>query len=164
MTVLIAYATKYGTVRRVAEELQQKLSVPCDLADLSATPSPEVERYDVVLVGGSIYAGRIRSSVRKFCDRHREVLTNRRVGIFIACLYGEERGKQQLQENFPSWLLAHAFGRYNVGGAVELSRLGLVDRLIMQRVAKVHSDLDNVDREEIDRMVSEVEGVSGEPT
>lgn len=158
MKVLIAYAGKYATVREVVQELQTKLSVPADLADLTVEPSPSVKQYDVVLVGGSIYAGRIRPAVTKFCDRHREVLTNREVGIFISCLYGEERGKQQLQENFPSWLLAHAFGRYNVGGAVELSRLGLVDRVIMKRLANVRSDLDNVDHGEIDRMATEIDG------
>ena len=162
MKVLIAYASKYGTVERIAKELQEKLSVPCDLADLAGNSSPPVDPYDVVLVGGSIYAGRIRSSASKFCDRHREELQSRQVGIFISCLYGEERAKQQIEENFPSWLLGHAFGRYSVGGAVGLSRLNLVDRVIMKRVAKVHSDLDNIEHEEIDRIVSDVEGLEGD--
>lgn len=156
MRLLLAYATKYGTVERIAERVRENLSVPCDLFDLKSTPSPPIEQYDVVLTGGSIYAGRIRPQVTRFCERHQNDLLARRVGLFISCLFDQERGEQQLQDNFPGWLLAHAFGRYNVGGAVHFSRLRLVDRLIMQKVGKVSSDLNQVNDEVIDRMVADV--------
>jgi menaquinone-dependent protoporphyrinogen oxidase len=154
--VLLAYATKYGTVERVAERVRENLSVPCDLYNLKSTPSPPIEQYDVVLTGGSIYAGRIRPQVTRFCDQNQNALLARKVGLFISCLFDQERGEQQLQDNFPGWLLAHAFGRYNVGGAVHFSRLRLVDRLIMQKVGKVNSDLDQVHDEVIDQMVADV--------
>jgi menaquinone-dependent protoporphyrinogen oxidase len=154
--VLIVYATKYGTVEGVAESIREKLSVPCDLANLKATPAPPIDQYDVVLTGGSIYAGRIRPAVSRFCEHNQSALLARKVGLFISCLFEDEQGRQQFEDNFPGWLLAHAFGRYNVGGAVHFSRLKLVDKIIMQKVGRVSTDLDQVKGEEIDHIVSDV--------
>lgn len=160
MTVLIAYGTKYGTTETVASRLREKLPTHTDLVNLKTTPAPAVNRYDVVLVGGSIYAGRIRPEVTKFCERHQDELLSRNAGVFISCLYDEKAGGSQIGNNFPGWLLAHAFGRYNVGGAVRYSRLRFIDRVIMQKVAKVDSDLESINDAEIERIVTDISALS----
>lgn len=160
MTVLIAYGTKYGTTETVGSRLQEQLPAHTDLVNLRTTPTPAVDRYDVVLVGGSIYAGRIRPEVTKFCERHQDELLSRKVGVFISCLYDEKAGGSQIGNNFPGWLLAHAFGRYNVGGAVRFSQLRFIDRVIMQKVGKVDSDLEGINEEEIARIISDVRALS----
>jgi menaquinone-dependent protoporphyrinogen oxidase len=159
VSVLIAYATKYGTVERVAERIKERLSVPTELVNLKVTQSPDVESYDVVLLGGSIYAGRIRPQVTKFCERHHSALLTRKVGLFVSCLYDGEQGQHQIQENFPGWLLSHAYARYNVGGAVRFARLRLIDRVLMQRIANISEDFDHVNDEVIDRIVEDVHGL-----
>ncbi len=161
MRVLIAYATKYGTAEDIAARVRDRLPGQVDLVNLRMTPDPPVEQYDVVLVGGSIYAGRIRPEVTKFCERHQEALTATRVGVFISCLYDGAQGGDQIGANFPGWLLTRAFGRYNVGGAVQISRLRLVDRIIMQKVANVSSDLSDIHEGEIDRIVADVTSITG---
>ena len=161
MRVLIAYATKYGTTESIAARLRDKLPGHVDLVNLKTTLDPAVDQYDVVLVGGAIYAGRIRGEVTKFCERHQEALTSTRVGVFISCLYDGEQAGDQIGANFPGWLLTRAFGRYNVGGAVELSRLRFVDRIIMQKVAKVTADLSDISESEIDRIVADVTAITG---
>ncbi|MFO7780180.1 MAG: flavodoxin domain-containing protein [Spirochaetia bacterium] len=161
MRVLIAYASKYGTTEDIAARVRDRLPGQVDLVNLKMTPDPPVEQYDVVLVGGSIYAGRIRPEVTKFCERHQEALTATRVGVFISCLYDGEQGGDQIGANYPGWLLTRAFGRYNVGGAVQFSRLRLVDRIIMQKVAKVGSDRSDINEDEIDRIVADVTSITG---
>ncbi len=70
-----------------------------------------VRDYDVVLIGGSIYAGKMQRTVVSFCERNRAALLQRSVGIFLCCLYQGEDALMQLQSAFPDWLLAHAFAR-----------------------------------------------------
>jgi len=159
VSVLIAYATKYGTVERVAEQIKERLSVPTELVNLRVTQSPDVQSYDVVLLGGSIYAGRIRPQVTKFCERHHSELLTRKVGLFVSCLYEGEQGERQIQESFPSWLLSHAYARYNVGGAVRFSRLRLIDRVLMQRIANMSEDFDHVKDEVMDQIVEDLHGL-----
>ncbi len=161
MRVLIAYATKYGTTASIAGRVRDQLPGQVDLVNLKMTPDPPVDQYDVVLVGGSIYAGRIRPEVTKFCERHQEALSATRVGVFISCLYDGEQAGDQIGANFPGWLLARAFGRYNVGGAVQFSRLRFIDRIIMKKVARVSSDLSDTHESEIDRIVADVTSIIG---
>lgn len=156
MNVLIAYATKYGTTGRIAERVRDGLTVPAELVRLNDTLDPPLADVDVVLVGGSIYAGRIRPQVAKFCERHQDELLARHVGLFVSCLYGKEQGGAQIGENFPGWLLAHAFGRYNLGGAVSFSQLRFVDRFLMQKIGKVSSDIESINEGEIARLTAEV--------
>jgi menaquinone-dependent protoporphyrinogen oxidase len=158
--VLIAYATKYGTTEHIAARLRDALSASVDLANLKDSPDPPVTEYDLILVGGSIYAGRIRPQVTKFCERYQDALLARKVGVFISCLYDEQEGGAQIGENFPGWLLAHAFGRYNLGGAVHFSSLRLVDRLIMKKIAKVSSDIDSINESEIERLTGDVDAIT----
>jgi menaquinone-dependent protoporphyrinogen oxidase len=158
--VLIAYATKYGTTGRIAERVREGLSVPAELVRLNDTLDPPLAHADVVLVGGSIYAGRIRPQVTKFCERHQDELLARPVGLFVSCLYGEEQGGAQIGESFPGWLLAHAFGRYNLGGAVAFSQLRVVDRFLMQKIGKVSSDIESINEGEIERLTADVAAVT----
>jgi len=160
VTVLIAYGTKYGTTATVGARLQEQLPAHTELVNLKSTAAPAIDRYDVVLVGGSIYAGRIRPEVTKFCERHQDELLARKVGLFISCLYDEKAGGSQIGNNFPGWLLAHAFGRYNVGGAVRFSQLRFIDRVIMQKVGNVDSDLESINEDEIGRIVADVRALS----
>jgi len=105
LRTLIAYRTKYGTAAACARILLEKIGGDTVLADLADVRDVNVREYDVVLVGGSIYAGKVQRTVVSFCERNRPALLQRRVGIFLCCLYQGENALVQLQSAFPDWLL-----------------------------------------------------------
>jgi menaquinone-dependent protoporphyrinogen oxidase len=142
---LIVYSTRHGTTARCARLLAQAIPGGADLADLRTTPAPDLTGYDTLLVGGSVYGGRIRPAVKRFCERSADALLDRRVGLFICCLYTGLRAEAQLGEAFPPWLTVRAFARRSLGGAVRLADLGLVERFVFERVARVHEDVDRID-------------------
>ena len=69
MSMLIAYTTKYGFIKACAEMLAKKLDEKSDICDLSSN-RPNLAQYDKVIIGGSIYAGRIRKSTARFCTEN----------------------------------------------------------------------------------------------
>jgi menaquinone-dependent protoporphyrinogen oxidase len=142
---LIAYATKHGATARCARLLAEKLPDGADLVDLGVGPGPVLEGYDTVLIGGPIYAGRIRPVVRRFCERSRSGLLGRRVGIFVCCLYTGAQALQQLSDAFPPWLAGHAFASRALGGAVRLAELGPVEGFVFRKVARMGEDLERID-------------------
>lgn len=156
MNVLIAYASKYGAVQRVSEALYQKLEVPTTMVNLRVSAAPELSPYDTVVVGGSIYAGRILPSVPRFVERHREELLKKRVFLFVSCLYDGEKGLEQLREAFPAWLQVHALGSHNVGGEIILDKLRFLDRLIIRNFAKLEESVRKLDGGAIDRLVADI--------
>ena len=108
-------------------------------------PFPALDSYDTVLVGGAIYAGRIRPAVRRFCERSTGALLARRVGLFACCLYAGERAQAQLTDAFPAWLAGHAFAARALGGAVRLADLGRLERFVFQKVAGITEDVERID-------------------
>ena len=60
MKVLIAYRSKYGTTAACARELAERIRGGAELVDLGRRCAPDVAAFDVVLIGGSIYGGKIQ--------------------------------------------------------------------------------------------------------
>jgi menaquinone-dependent protoporphyrinogen oxidase len=156
MNVLIAYRTRYGATRRCARLMQERIRGEVTLADLREDSRPPLERFQVVLIGGSIYAGRIQREIGAFCERHREELLGRRVGLFLCCLYEGERAQAQLAESFPPWIGAHAFSRRVLGGELVLERLKPLDRLLIRAMGKPAGDVHRLREAEIEALCREV--------
>lgn len=132
MKVLIAYRSKYGTTESCAQALSGRIKAETTLADLRLGHVPDVRGFDVVLIGGSIYGGRIQREVASFCEGREDLLLKRRTGLFLCCLSQGEHAKEQLQAAFPEWLAAHAFASSLFGGDLHYDRLTLMDRLLVR--------------------------------
>lgn len=158
--IAILYATKYGSTERIAGMIRDGLVA-------RGTPGRDVvlERIDrpaslpdaaTVVVGAPIYGGTIPRAARGFIEAHVDELLERRVALFLSCLYEGSRAEQQLADNFPARLVAHAFGRYYPGSRLVLSDLRFFDRLIMKKVGGIERDVDTVKSEEIGRIVDDL--------
>lgn len=162
MSLAILYATKYGSTREAAEELTRLVREhglsEAQIGMLDLARSPALPNADTIVIGAPIYAGTIPKSVSRFVEANMDTLLERRVGLYLSCLYGEERAEKQLADNFPARLVAHSFGQYYVGGRIKLGELRWLDRVIMKRVGGVDHDVDNLNREEIARLAKDVTG------
>jgi menaquinone-dependent protoporphyrinogen oxidase len=154
LKTLIAYRTKYGTAAACARILLEKIGGDTVLADLADARDVNVREYDVVLVGGSIYAGKVQRTVVSFCERNRPALLRRRVGVFLCCLYQGEDALMQLQSAFPDWLLAHAFARVLPGGEIHYDRLTLLDRLLVRGLPHPPGDLSRMNPAALDELAA----------
>jgi menaquinone-dependent protoporphyrinogen oxidase len=82
-SVLVAYATRYGSTQEVAEAVAATLR-ECGLA-VDIQPMREVRtlaRYSAVVLGAPLYMFRWHKDARRFLSRHREALTERPVAVF----------------------------------------------------------------------------------
>jgi menaquinone-dependent protoporphyrinogen oxidase len=154
--VLIAYRSRYGATESCARALAAKISSETVLHDLRVRSTPPVGDFDVVLIGGSIYGGRIQREVEPFCDRERQKLLSRNVGLFICCFYQGERGLAELASAFPPWLAAHAFARELFGGQLSLEKLSLLDRLLVRGLVRPAHDIRAIRPEAIERLAAHV--------
>jgi menaquinone-dependent protoporphyrinogen oxidase len=82
-TVLIAYATKKGSTRGVAESIAARLA----RQDVRVVVQPARDRvdlrtFDAVVLGGALYMGRWHRDARRFLRRHRERLSSVPVAVF----------------------------------------------------------------------------------
>ncbi len=81
--ILVAYATKRGSTREVAESVAATL---CALGlEAECRPAAEVEDLDgyaAVVLGGALYMGRWHADARDFLKRHRRLLAALRLAVF----------------------------------------------------------------------------------
>ena len=76
MNVLMAYATKNGSTRQVAEAIAVALGEAG--AQVTALPSrgvrDSVSGYDLIVLGAPLYSGRWHRDAHRFLKRHRREL------------------------------------------------------------------------------------------
>lgn len=125
MKTLIAYATKHGATRQYAEQLAGQLPGETTLVDLKKDPGVDVSVFDTVIVGGAVYFGKVQKEVRDFCVRNLALLRNKRLGLFICCLFDGQQAERQLQTAFPGELLEAALVKDAFGGRVNPAELTL---------------------------------------
>ncbi|HUI72858.1 MAG TPA: flavodoxin domain-containing protein [Spirochaetia bacterium] len=156
MKVLIAYRSRYGATESCARAIAGKISGSTVVHDLRAHGRPAISDFDVVLVGGSIYGGKVQREIESFCDQERDRLLSKRVGLFLCCFYGGERGMAELHAAFPPWLTTHAFVHEVLGGTLTLRKLSLPDRILVRSLVHPARDISTIDSKAIERFAAAV--------
>jgi menaquinone-dependent protoporphyrinogen oxidase len=83
MSILVAYATKYGSTREVAERVADVLRAEGLETELRAAADvQEIGAYDGVVLGAGLYMGGLHADARRFLKRHRQALAARPPAIF----------------------------------------------------------------------------------
>jgi menaquinone-dependent protoporphyrinogen oxidase len=82
-SVLVAYASKHGTTREVAEFVAQTLEMSGLAVEVEeAARVGSIAHYDAVVVGGGLYMGRWHKDARRLLERHRRALAGVRLAVF----------------------------------------------------------------------------------
>lgn len=84
MDVLVAYATKNGSTREVAQTIATAIGEHGARAEVLAakTIRDPVSRYDLVVLGAPLYSGRWHADAARFLRRHRRDLADVPVAVF----------------------------------------------------------------------------------
>jgi menaquinone-dependent protoporphyrinogen oxidase len=97
--VLIAYASKYGSVEEVAKYVGAVLRDRG--AACAVMPVDEVDEafsYDLVVLGTGLYMGRMHREARRFLKRHREALEHEPFAAFaMGPLSGDTAEKEKVR-------------------------------------------------------------------
>jgi menaquinone-dependent protoporphyrinogen oxidase len=81
--VLVAYATKKGSTREVAEAIAAQLEARGVRTVLQpAHDHVDLSTFDGVVLGGALYTGRWHRDARRFLRRHRRILTTLPVAVY----------------------------------------------------------------------------------
>jgi menaquinone-dependent protoporphyrinogen oxidase len=156
MKLLIAYASKYGSTAGCATLLSQRIRAETVVIDLGRDRSPDLSWADAVLIGGPIYGGKIHREIPAFCDRHRDALLEKKVGLFICCLSTGEHAQALLSSVFPDWLYAHAFACSWLGGELHRGKLTAFDRLLVRSLKVTEGDISRIREDAIRELAQAV--------
>ena len=139
--VLVAYASKRGGTREIAERIGEVLRE----AGLDADVRPagrlnDLEGYGAVVLGSGVYIGRWRRSAARFLKRHRQTLAGMPVWFFSSGPTGEgDPVKAAGGWRFPKALqpAAEEIGPRDVAlfhGTLDESELNFIERWMIKNV------------------------------
>ncbi|QRX62865.1 flavodoxin domain-containing protein [Dysgonomonadaceae bacterium zrk40] len=152
---LIVFASNHGTVERCARELFRLMDGKVDLCNLNRRESiPDLNVYDSLIVGGSIHYGKVQNVIAGFCKNNQSLLAEKRLGLFVNCLYSGEKAQQQLDKAFPESLARHALVREYFGGELDEEKMNFWERLITRQIVRSEELEVYLDKEKITRFAN----------
>lgn len=135
MNTIIIYATKYGCAEKAARLLRAGLDGEVSLVNVMKEAVPALDPYDCVVLGGSIYMGKMQKQLKSYVSDKLPLLLKKRVGLFIcAGLPQPEARKAELEGSFPPELYKHAICKEVFGHEMDYERMSFLDRTIMRAV------------------------------
>lgn len=135
LKTLIVCATKYGATRICAEKIARSLPQKADIVQLGKDSVPPLSEYDAVILGSSVYMGRMRKEMAVFAKKNEAALLEKKLALFLCCIQDlEEPLKAQMESGFSKKLMSHACACRGLGGTVDMARLSRLDRFIMNLI------------------------------
>jgi len=152
MNTLILYATKYGSATACVNALREKLTGEVRIVNIKTDPVPELGEFDQVILGGSIYVGKIQKEMTAFSEQRLDALLMKKVGLFICA--GEKKAEYaELQAAFPPRLYDHAVVKDVFGYEIHLEKMNWLERQMM-RLKGVKSSSSQLLQDNIDKLAA----------
>jgi menaquinone-dependent protoporphyrinogen oxidase len=162
MKTLIAYSSKHGATARIAGILNVKLNGTARLVNLGKEKLPDLNHYDIIIIGGSIYNGKIGRTLQKYLEQHQDVMLKKHLGIYLSCLEKDRVAESQFNQAFPAALREHAFATGILGGEVLFNKINLLERLIIGRSQNIRQSTTRINNKAIDEFVKKIHQVLSE--
>lgn len=146
-TVLVAYATRLGAARVIAESIVDVLTAHGDRVRLACLEdAPEIGGRDVVVLGSGIKAGRFYPEAIEWAEAHADELSRTQVAIFNTCLNAADPTKQDVALAYNDALVEQtgAIASASFAGRYEKAKTSWWEQLLLRVLGQ--SERDDVDR------------------
>ena len=143
MKTLIIYASHHGCTEKCANQIHSAFT-ESTLLPIKRIKTISVDDFDIVMIGGSIHAGSLQRSVKKFCENNLNALLSKKVGLFLCSMEQGEKGWQQFDKGFPEALRNHATAKGLFGGAFDFERMNFLEKAVVKKVAGVTESVSNI--------------------
>jgi len=149
MKTLIAYTTTHGCTEKVVAEISDFLNEEVSTCNLKKEQIPDLQKFDRIIIGGSIHAGQIQKSVKNFCANYQNEILKTELGLFICCMEKGEKAYAELQEVYPEALLQHAKATACLGGEFNFEKMNFLEKMIIRKVSKVDRSVSDIHHEAV---------------
>ena len=156
MATLIVYMTRHGCTEKTARLLEGHLEDDTTAVNLKKNKNPDLSAYETIIVGGSIHAGRIQREITKFCEKNRETLLAKRLGLFICHMQEGETAQKEFEDVYLEELRNHASAAGLFGGEFDFSRMNFLERGIVKKIAKIEESVSNIRADAIEEFAGRV--------
>lgn len=156
MKTAIIYASHHGTTEKVANMIKGLAQGETEVINLKKTKTIDLNKYDKIIIGGSIHAGRVQSKLQKYCREHEAELTAKPLGLFLSCMEENEKAKTQFEMAYPDTLRSHAISSKLTGGEILFERMNFIEKFIMKKIGKTTETVSKIKEDQIRELAVEM--------
>ncbi|MDR1403575.1 MAG: flavodoxin domain-containing protein [Tannerellaceae bacterium] len=159
MKTAIIFTSKHGTTEKVVQMLAKRLTGnQVSIIDLKKEQHPNVDSYDAIILGTSIYAGASSKTMQRFCKENIESLKQKRLALFVCGMEPDSaKQRRELANAYPPELHGYAVSNCFAGGEFLFEKMNFFERAIIKRIAKTDKNVSQIKEDEVDRFVAEYE-------
>ncbi len=138
MKTLVAYSSCYGYTKKYAEWIREELHG--DLMDIKQVSAKTLEKYDRIIIGGGMYAGKVSSA--SFVKKEKSILLQKELVLFVVGLLDAELAvnqpsiRQSDLANFGQDILDHG-SVYHFQGGMDYKKLSFMHRTMMGMMSRI---------------------------
>lgn len=143
MTILIAYASKHGATREIAEHIAEKLRQMGKETEIKAVDAVEhPERYEALVIGSAIYYGSWLKVATEWVHQNQAILAARPVWLFSSGPLGIEvkDTEPQPKEIAEFQKTIGPRGQQLFFGAIDHDHLSFAERMMVKAVRAPEGD------------------------
>lgn len=153
MKTLIIYATKYGTTKKAAEKLKDIMPGEVLLINIMEQEVPSLDNYDNVILGGSIYVGKIQDKLTSYINSNLQSIIKKRVGLFICCAQKDSNTvMKEFQDSFPAEIYSNALAKEVFGYGFHFESMGLFEKIIVGLIMGIKASVSELNEASIKKL------------
>lgn len=155
MKNIIIFATKYGCAEKAANLIKEKLEGQTLLVNIMKDAVPSLDEYDTVILGGSIYVGRIQKELTGYITANVSQLLQKCIGLFICAGSPDVAARaKELESVFPREIYEHAICKEVLGYEINFEKMNFFDRIILRMVKGDKENVSEFSKEKVESFAS----------
>ena len=154
-TIAVVYSSKYGTTKTICETIKEHSdnNTTFDLFCLDKGEQPDLNNYNHIIIGTSVYAGHPRAKVVAFCQSNIEAIKKLRFSLFV-CGMDKANADKEMETAYPSELRDQAVQLKFFEGEFKLEDMKFFDKMILKLMLKVKQSVRRDYNDEVADFVS----------
>jgi len=149
MKTAVIYASKYGTTESCAKQVADALKA--DLISLERKSKINLSTYDRIILGSSVYIGKLRKPMRQFIENNKSALSKQTHGIFVCC-----SDTTEFKGLYPDSLEQSVKNTGKFGYEIKYEQMKFIDRIIMKKVSEQETSASYIDQEAIQAFINKM--------
>lgn len=142
MKTLIIYSSKYGTTEKCSNVLKDKLEGEVAAINIKKDSIPEIDSFDTIIIGSSVYMGKISKKINEFVVKNLGQLKGKKVALFLCCMAEGADGEKQINTVYPQELVDNAIDKELLGGEFLFSKMNFFEKFIIKKISKSDGEKD----------------------
>lgn len=135
MKTLIVYGSKYGATGVCVDKIRKWLKGEAEIVNLAERQPSELAQYEKILIGSGVYAGQLQKEVKAFYENNKEILKEKKIGVFLSCL-SDKQLDQYIDGAFGETFRRSLIAQVGCGGALNFNKMNFFERFITKKIAK----------------------------